>query len=254
MDRAARELYDFFWTKYCDWHIELSKIRLSSNDAAVKKQALTVLVYVLKNTLQLLSPIMPFITSEIWEILHKEAGGSKILCETSIEDIESLGQADEKTLEAMKIIQDIVIAIRTLRSEMNIAPSLQIEALFNVLDEKSLETVKGNEGYIKALAKIDKLTIAAKTQRPQSSALIVAGGFEIFIPLSGIIDLEKEKTRLLKELTLANSEIEKANARLKDKNFSERAPQAEIEKIKARLEGAQTKIEKINESFKFLKD
>ena len=250
IDRAARDIYDFFWTKYCDWYIELSKIRLGSGDAEIKKQALTILVYVLKNTLQLLSPIMPFITAEIWEILHKEDKSAKILCETLIED--DLPQTDESVLAEMEILQNIIVAIRTLRSEMNIAPSLQIEACFNVLDAAALGIVKGNDGYIKTLAKISEISFGTQIKRPQNSALIVAGGFEIFIPLSGIIDFEKEKARLLKELGLAKAETEKANARLSDKNFAQRAPQAEIEKIKVRLRDAQTKIEKIGESLKFL--
>ncbi|MDR1244827.1 MAG: class I tRNA ligase family protein, partial [Endomicrobium sp.] len=248
IDAVAREIYDFFWTKYCDWYIELSKIRMISSDINVKRQVLSILVYILKGTLQLLSPIMPFITSEIWQILNKD---EKIIAESVFLKIKTSGFFE--SLEKMKTVQDIIVKIRTLRSEMNISPAVQIEALFNVIDENKEKTAKENESYIKQLAKISSIRFGKNIERPKNSALSVAGGFEIFLPLEGLIDIEKEKSRLSKEIAIAKQEAERTAAKLNNDNFVKRAPKAKVEKIQTRLNDANLKIEKINESLKFLK-
>ena len=263
MDTAARELYDFFWTKYCDWYIELSKIRIMSEDKVVKQQVLTILVNILKNALQLLSPIMPFITSEIWEIL----GEKNIIAETEfpenmldnvLQDTYNSDELMQKTGSVstsrlrMSIVQEIITKIRTIRSEMNISPAVQIEAVFNVLDAGKEIILKENEDYIKRLAKISGIKTGSKIARPKNSALVVAGGFEIFLPLEGLIDVDKEKARIDKEISLAQQEIERTNSKLSNENFIKRAPEAEVEKIKIRLNEAKIKIEKLQESLKFL--
>ncbi|MDR1695797.1 MAG: valine--tRNA ligase [Endomicrobium sp.] len=282
MDSAARELYDFFWTKFCDWYIELSKIRMTSADLKVKKQVLEILVYVLKSFLQLASPVMPFITAEIWQTLNKQseewgvksedkgiiaesslpfiAGKDKVLTRQSgvIQGMNTNGAEPAlkqlQTIEKMKSIQDIITKIRTIRSEMNISPAAQINAVFNVSDNgnESVSFAKDNQDYIKRLAKLETVSFEKDAKRPKNSALAVAGGLEIFLPLEGLIDIEKEKARLAKEIALAGQEIERTKSKLSNENFVKRAPEAEVEKIKERLKEAETKIEKINDSLKFL--
>ncbi|GHT48245.1 valine--tRNA ligase [Endomicrobiia bacterium] len=248
IDTASREIYDFFWTKYCDWYIELSKIRMMSTDINAKKQVLSILVSILKSTLQLMSPIMPFITSEIWQILDNDV---ETIAESSLFVIPEHHNW-ESTFDKMKNIQDIIIKIRTLRSEMNISPAVQIESLFNVLDDNKENITKENESYIKQLAKISSIRFGKNIIRPDNSALAVAGGFEIFLPLKGLIDIEKERARLTKEITFAKQEAERTSLKLKNKDFIKKAPEFEVEKIKTRLNEASLKIEKINESLKFL--
>ncbi|MDR0822724.1 MAG: class I tRNA ligase family protein, partial [Endomicrobium sp.] len=251
IDVASREIYNFFWTKYCDWYIELSKIRIMSTDINVRKQVLLILTYILKSTLQLMSPIMPFITSEIWQILGNDV---QIIAESSLPAI-SEPQNMQSRLEKMKNIQDIIVKIRTLRSEMNISPSLLIESLFNVLEgskENIEEITKENEGYIKRLAKISSIQFGRNMAKPKNSASVVAGGFEIFLPLEGLIDIKKERARLTKEIALAAREVERTSLKLKNESFINRAPGSEVEKIKTRFNEATLKIEKINESLKSL--
>jgi valyl-tRNA synthetase len=247
IDTASKELYNFFWTKYCDWYIELSKIRMMSLDINIKKQVLSILVYILKSTLQFISPVMPFITSEIWQILNKD---SKIIAESELPSLNFSESLD--SIEKMKNIQNIIIKIRTLRSEMNISPAIQTEALFNILDDTKEKIAKENGTYIKQLAKISTIHFGKNMERLKNSALVVAGGFEIFLPLEGLIDINKEKARLAKEIDLARQEIERTTAKLNNDNFVKRAPKIEIEKIQIRLNDATLKIEKINESLKFL--
>jgi valyl-tRNA synthetase len=221
---------------------------------------------------------MPFIAAEIWQTLHKlsaEQGAKSkdngIIAESSLPVVaksETLKQL--QTIEKMSLIQEIVTKIRTIRSEMNVSPAVYVEAVFNssspaafllnnengvpaeALVNNNLAVVQENKSYIKQLAKINKITFGNNASRPKNSALAVAGGFEIFLPLEGLIDIEKEKSRLAKEIAAANEEITRTTQKLSNENFIKRAPEAEIEKIKTRLNEARTKVEKIKENLKFL--
>jgi valyl-tRNA synthetase len=248
IDSAAREIYGFFWTKYCDWYIELSKIRILSADLNIKKRVLSILVYVLKSTLQLVSPVMPFIAEEIWQILNKGEKYAGIISESSFAEVKD---GNRGSIERMKVLQDIIVKIRVLRSEMNISPAIWIEALFNVLDEREGKIAKENENYIKQLARITSIQFGENIARPKNSALVVIGGFEIFLLLEGLIDIEKEKARLEKEIALAKQEVARTTLKLQNKGFMKRAAESEIEKNKLRFNEANLKIEKMNESLKF---
>jgi valyl-tRNA synthetase len=249
MDTAAREIYDFFWTKYCDWYIELSKIRIISTDLNVKKQVLSILVSILKSILQLMSPIIPFITSEIWQILHKYERDAKIIAESFFIKIEKIS---DNSVKKMKILQNVITKIRTLRSEMNISPVIKIEALFNIVDKNTGEIMEENEIYIKQLAKINSIQFGKNIIRPENSALIVSDGFEVFLPLKGLINVKIERIRLIREITFAKQEIKRNTLKLQNEEFIKKAPKLEIEKVKARLNEANLKSEKIRENLKFL--
>ncbi|MDR3071249.1 MAG: valine--tRNA ligase [Endomicrobium sp.] len=251
IDTAAREIYDFFWTKYCDWYIEFSKIRIISTDVKVKKQVVLILVHILRSTLQLLSPIMPFVTSEIWQILSKN---SKIIAESVFFKPYCSGKNGvNAAIEKVKIIQDIIMKIRALRSEMNISPAVDITALFSVLDDDKEKIARENKNYIKRLAKISSIEFGRDITAPKNSAMTIASGFEIFLPLEGFIDISKEKVRLAKEITIAQQELERTTLKLRDEAFIKKAPKTEIEKIRVRLSDAALKIEKINKNLEFLK-
>jgi len=135
---------------------------------------------------------------------------------------------------------------------MNISPAVWIEALFNVLDERKEKVAKENESYIKQLTRISSIRFGKNIARPKNSALVVTGGFEIFLLLEGLIDIEKEKARLAKEIAIAKQEVDRTTLKLQNKDFIKRAAKFEIEKIKLRLSEANLKIEKIKESLKFL--
>ncbi|MCL2389707.1 MAG: class I tRNA ligase family protein, partial [Elusimicrobia bacterium] len=247
MDAAARELYDFFWTKFCDWYIELSKIRMTSSDTATKQQVLSVLLYVLKESLKLLSPIMPYISEEIWATLNHDKG---LICESAFEF--SAVKIDDVSLNTMETLMEIIVKIRTIRSEMNISPAAKINAVFNVLDKNKKEILEKNVAYVKTLAKMENLTIGENLERPKGSASAITSSFEVFIPLEGLIDLSKERGRIEKEIKLCQAEAERAKAKLSNANFIANAPKEEIERIKIKLQDASLKIEKLNESLKYL--
>jgi len=246
IDVASRTLYDFIWTKFCDWYIELSKIRMTSENIEEKKQVLSVLIYILKGTIKMLAPIMPFICDELWSILNN----------TSESIVNSqFPTYDEKFVfvtesNQMAIVQEIVSKIRNVRSEMNISPAAFITTTINVLDETKAQTVEINQGYIKALGKIKDLSIGKNIAREKNSALAVATGFEMFIPLEGLIDIEKEKARISKEIKNIVAEQEKYNKKLSNPNFVAKAPKEEVERIKQKLADTQSKIATLEETLK----
>ncbi|MDR0485354.1 MAG: valine--tRNA ligase [Elusimicrobiota bacterium] len=255
IDGAARENYDFFWNKFCDWYIEISKARAASSDAKTKRQVLSILIYILKGSLQLLHPIMPFISSEIWQALDgalKNKSG-EIISKTSFIENVKIKNADE-VLGKMLSIQNIIAAIRALRSEINIPLASNINVVFNVLDEKKRNAASESESYIKRLAKIEKIEYAKDIKRPKNCAVALTEGFEIFVPLEGLIDIDKEKARLQKEREKISLELQRTESKLKDENFISKAPEAEIEKIKERLFQARLKVNKIDENLAYISE
>lgn len=246
IDVASRTLYDFIWTKFCDWYIELSKIRMTSENVEEKKQVLSVLIYILKGTIKMLAPIMPFICDELWSILNNTTD-SIVNSQFPVYDERFIFENESNQ---MAVVQEIVSKIRNVRSEMNISPAAFITTKINVLDDSKISIVENNQSYIKALGKIKDLSIGKNIAREKNSALAVATGFEMFIPLEGLIDIEKEKTRISKEIKNILAEQEKYNKKLSNPNFVAKAPETEVAKIKQKLADTQSKIATLEETLK----
>ncbi|MFH1368073.1 MAG: valine--tRNA ligase [Elusimicrobiota bacterium] len=254
LDVAARELYDFFWSKYCDWYIELAKIRLNGADEKAKKAVLSVLIEILSGVARLLHPIMPFITEEIWnsyiQVVKSSGKGPESIMNAP------WPQSDESKIDAgavstMNLLQQVITAVRTIRSEMNVPPQKNIDVIISASPAKQ-DIIRDNVSYLKFLARIEKADFGENIPRPKQSASAVVSGIEIFVPLAGLIDLEKEKQRLAKELQNAEMEIERCKKNLANENFVQRAPKAEVDKFRVRQQEAQVKIERIKETLKSL--
>jgi valyl-tRNA synthetase len=252
MDAAARSLYDFFWSKYCDWYIELAKIRLNSEDEKQKKVALSVLVEVLSGVLRLLHPIMPFITEELWDILTDVTKNRKSCMVNSGWPKADPEKVDKEAVDNMILLQNIITAVRTIRSEMGVIANKTIKVIINASSGQQGEVFKKHGQYLKTLARAEEVEVGSGQARPQQSAVAVVSGVEIFIPLAGLIDVEKEKQRLEKELSGAKAEVERCTRNLSNKMFLEKAPEREVEKMKTRLNEAKLKIERLEDSIKSL--
>jgi valyl-tRNA synthetase len=255
IDEAARIIYEFFWSKFCDWYIELAKIRLNGPDADKKKVVISVLLEILSGTLKLLHPVMPFITEEIWKNI---AGFTRLAGEKKSISRAPWPESDEtkiipRAVEKMTLIQDVTTAVRTIRSQMNIPPGKNISIMINTEDSAKEETLLSNIDYLKFLAKLDKAEIGVTVKRPEHSATSVVGGMGVFVPLEGLIDLEKEARRLEKDLADAKQELERCGRNLENQEFLKKAPPAEIEKIKERKNQAKIKMERIQANLEALK-
>ena len=222
---ALSNLYDFVWDVFCDWYIELSKARLSEKDTAENPVAQNVIAFVLTGILKLLHPFMPFITEEIFGALpHEEE--SIMIAGYPVPD-ETLEFADAAA--DMERVIAVIRAIRTRRNEMNVPPSRKAKVYLATKYEKSFA---GTEAFFARLASASALEVAAEFDGSvisgDNAVQIVTDSATVFLPLSDIIDYEKEKARLAAELEKLDGEITRAKAKLANESFVSRAPAAVV--------------------------
>ena len=226
---AAQKIYDFIWDDYCDWYIELTKTRLQGDDEDSKVRAQQVLCYVLTNMLKLLHPFMPFITEEIWQALPHEDGveeGSFLMLQSWPVASEEMNFPQEE--KAMELIMDAIRAVRTRRSEMNVPPSKKAQ-LTLATDEG--EVFRLGEAFLKKLAYASEVNIVPASEAPAAAGqvTVVTHAAQIFIPLAELVDLEKEKARMEKELKKNTDELQKLNTKLNNPGFVNKAPAHVVE-------------------------
>lgn len=249
---AARMLYDFIWDEFCDWYIELAKPRLfRPRNNREKLLVQNVLVEVLTTTLRLLHPFMPFITEEIYQ--HLPGHTETIMLDPWPEAKENETLLD--ALEEMQHIMQTIRGIRNIRAEFNVSPGAKIKAVILVKDKNRLSVFTENKLYIEELANLSEAEIVEEMKsKPEQAATALTAWAEIYVPLEGIIDIEKEISRLNKELAQVESELLKAENKLKNENFLAKAPQEVIEKEKSKAEEARLKKEGILQRLAILKN
>ncbi len=262
---VASSLYHFIWHEYCDWYLEFSKPVLYEEKGSASRHATqTVLAHVLETALRLLHPIMPFITEEIWQALPEgaraKARGTKDEGRESAAEsimVAAYPVADEKLIDAgierdMQMVMDLILAIRNIRGEMNIAPSTQISVIVKVETGELGEHLEKSAGYAKTLARINELRIGVSEAKPGSVATAVIAGAEVYVPLEGLLDLTQERDRLQKEIAKISKDIEVFSKKLSNKNFVDKAPKEVVEKDTAKLEEFRVKREKLEQSLTML--
>lgn len=227
---AAQKLYDFFWSEFCDWYIEMAKIDLYGEDGEAKRRTQQVLHTVLERILRLMHPFMPFITEEIWQHLPHEG---KSIMVSSWPDYRSDWQFEDAA--DMQIIMDAVRGIRNIRAEMNVPPSKKAKAVIRTGDERIRELLEQNLEIIKALAKVSEADfIPEGDPAPGKAMSCVIKGAQIFIPMEGLVDLEAELARLKKEKADLEKEIASVRKKLSNHNFLAKAPKEVVEKERQR--------------------
>jgi valyl-tRNA synthetase len=228
--------------------------------AVSRKATQTVLAHVLETALRLLHPLMPFITEEIWQTLPEAVRNAECgvrsekrngRCESIM--IAAYPVSDEKLINAeieqdMQMVMDLIMTIRNIRGEMNIAPSMQIRAIVKVENEMLSEHLGKSAGYVKTLARLSELRIGVAEAKPKAVATGVIKGAEVYVPLEGILDLTQERDRLRKEIAKISKDIEVFSKKLSNKNFVDKAPKEVVEKDSAKLEEFKVKREKLEQS------
>ena len=247
MGGAANLLYEFTWSEYCDWYIELAKPRLKEGGAG-RQVTQEVLISVLRQILELLHPYIPFVTEEIWQAIPHEGTSIMIAPWPTVSEELLDAQAEME----MGLIMELVRAIRNIRAETGVEPAKRIEAIIMANPERS-DVVKANEIAICTLAGIGELKVELEESEPPTKAVsAVAGGVQVFLPIAGLVDLELENQRLVKELATVQDEIKKLEGKLGNSQFVEKAPAAVVEKERQKLVTAQEKAEKIEGRLKEL--
>ena len=252
LGEAGRAIYDFIWSELCDWYIELVKARLyDKENERPRRTAQYVLAYVLEHTLRLLHPFMPFITEEIWQHIPHEGQSVMIAQWPSGEE----GKVDESGEAQMTAVMEAIKAIRNMRLEVNAAPGKKSEAIFSITDENLRSVFAENKGYLTTLAATDPVTILpAGTEKPDNALTAVINGAEVYLPLKGLIDIEKETVRLNKELETLDKEIKRAAGKLNNAGFTAKAPADVIAKEKEKLQGYEDKKKAVEERLSYLKE
>lgn len=249
LGEAGRAIYDFIWSEVCDWYIEIAKPRLYNKEASAERAtAQHVLATVLVSAMKLLHPYMPFITEEIYQCLPHEAE-SIMISKWPVAD-ESL--VDPEAERGMNAIMDSIKAIRNMRAEVNANPGKKIPAIM-LVSEDLREVVAHNDSYIKLLGGIDNLELRPLNgEKPENAMAAVVTGIEVYLPLAGLIDVEKETQRLSKELAAMEKDLQRAGGKLNNAGFLAKAPEDVIAKERAKYEELSGKIEAVKKRMAYL--
>lgn len=229
---GLQKAYDFTWSEYCDWYIEIVKPRLYGDDREAKRAALYTLTYVLEKILKLLHPFIPFITEEIYSYLPTVEGYIITAEYPHYEEADDMLAEEEK----MNLIMDGIRNVRNVRAEMNVPPSKKAKIIIVPTDDKRPAMEDGKE-YFKSLASASEVEIQdSKDGIPEDAVSVVIDGVELFIPLDELVDFEKEKERLNKERDKVLAEIKRVEGKLNNPGFVNKAPAKLVEEEKAKKE------------------
>jgi len=240
-DLAAQEMYQFIWDEYCDWYLEVAKVQLNeSNEHAMRRGTKRTLLGILESMLRMIHPIMPFISEEIWQIIAKKIGiqGDTIMLQKY--PVARHEKIDNDSIEWMTTLKIMVEECRKLRGEMNISPAEKVPLIMIGNEEKII----GFKSYLLPLAKLDSIEIVNSFEKIDAPVALV-GDFKLMLNIE--IDVEAEKIRLQKEITRIVMEVKKAEGKLSNKAFVEKAPDEVVAQEKERLKTFTTELSKYEE-------
>jgi valyl-tRNA synthetase len=249
---AAHDVYEFIWHDFCDWYIELAKQRLYKGTDAEKAQVQAMLVHVLAASLRMLHPFMPYITEEIWEKLPVVEGKPQSIMQAPWPPADP-AQVDEAIERDMQFIQTVITAIRTMRAEASIAPGKETTIMLRPSDQPGVDALTRYTPYLRQLLKIQDLSIGTDVAKPQNALAGLAGSVEIFIPMEGLIDLDKEKARIQDEMKKLAGYIEGTEKKLANESFVQRAPKAVVDKEREKVAGYKEQLRKLEENLRTMK-
>ncbi|MGA1442896.1 MAG: valine--tRNA ligase [Methylophilaceae bacterium] len=240
-DLAAQEMYQFIWDEYCDWYLEVAKVQLNeSNEDAIRRGTKRTLLGILESMLRMIHPIMPFISEEIWQIIAKKIGiqGDTIMLQKY--PVARHEKIDNDSIEWMTTLKTMVEECRKLRGEMNISPAEKVPLIMIGNEEKII----GFKSYLLPLAKLDSIEIVNSFEKIDAPVALV-GDFKLMLNIE--IDVEAEKIRLQKEITRIIMEVKKAEGKLSNKAFVEKAPDEVVAQEKERLKTFTIELSKYEE-------
>ena len=252
-NEAAHAVYDFWWHDFCDWYLELTKPRIYSKDptqADSSETAKQVLFHILKSTMLLLHPFMPFITEEIWDRIS--AGDGRTHHGIAMAGAESPPIDYRAEAEEVEVFKEIVYRIRNIRGEMNIPPDTKVSVIIRSTDKNLIRAVERESVHIKILAKCQDVSVQPGYTPGNTDASAVMTGADIFIPLEGIIDFGRERARLEKEIARIRQELGRVQGKLTNESFIQKAPADIIEKEKGKLDELNAVLSKLTASLEKL--
>ncbi len=248
LNDAAQVLFKFIWDEFCSWYIELSKDRLYSGTegAEPNKAQLTakyILLDIMQASMRLLHPIMPFITEELWQGIKTHFPMPEDSIMIALFPTVDSKLIDKSIADEMAFMQESIVAIRNLRKQVNLPPATEISIHIRLAETKQQGLFNRYESYFRKLAKVTELKAEAGLLKPPASIAAVVRNLEIFLPLSGLVDLAQEKARLTKQLEKLEGELNGIQRKLANENFVNNAKPEVVEKEKEKLAEVNTKVE-----------
>ncbi|MDP3113204.1 MAG: valine--tRNA ligase [Candidatus Cloacimonadaceae bacterium] len=240
LNDAAQCIFQFLWDEFCSWYIELSKDRLQN--VAEQGTARYILLDVMQNSMRLLHPIMPFITEEIWQnikAIFPMEEEALIIAAFPVSDMDMI---DANIAAEMSFMQESISAIRNLRKQLNLPPATEISICIRVAEETQKQLFMDYTSYLRKLAKVTKSEVGIGVEKPKPAIAAVVRNIEIFLPLSGLVDLEAERSRIQKQVEKLEKEVTSINVKLANPNFMNNAKPEVVESERARFAEANTKL------------
>src|SRR5690606_12396090 len=249
LDLAAQAIYEFIWNEYCDWYLELSKPILWGEQFSEAQKVGTrrTLIRVLETTLRLAHPLMPFITEEIWQKIRPLAGASGETIMLAPYPVADDSKIDQQALDDVSWLQAVILGVRNIRGEMNIAAAKNIQLYFKNGRPEDLQRLEANRQYLINLASLERVTWLNSDDEETMSATVLVGAMEILVPMAGLIDKDAELARLDKEISKLEQDITRTEAKLANAAFVDKAPADVVEKERTRLAETKVAVEKLRE-------
>ena len=239
---ALDKIYNFIWNEFCDWYIEIAKLRIYSKDEETKIAVSDILNHILRTSMKLLHPFMPFVTSEIYDNLVKYGKNDLMVSSWPVVREEFVFEKEEETIEKLK---QIIVEIRNIRATKNIHPSKKSELI--IVTQDYAEELKALEAVLLKLGFANSIKIKDnKKEIPENSIQIITDGIELYMPLAGLIDMEEEKRRIEKEKERLISEVARCEKMLSNPGFINKAPESKINEEKAKLAKYKEMLEKLS--------
>jgi len=248
-NEAAKVMYEFVWSDYCDWYIEIAKTRFNSDDTKLANMARAVSVHVLRNILALLHPYAPFITEELWSHFKREDDKDLIVSDWPKVDT---SRVNKNAQNKMNMLQEIISSVRTIRSSMNVPPSRKAEMIIRANGSEA-KALQKHETIIKSLCKISEIKYDEDAAKPPQSAVAVIKDLEIYIPLGGLIDFRLEGEQLTKRKTELDGFLAKIRNKLINQDFLTRAPENVVQKEHEKLDEIKKELERVQANLEMMK-
>ena len=246
---AAQALYQFIWREFCDWYVEWIKADLFSKDEVLQRRARGVLLVVLETILKLIHPITPFVTEEIWSVLPGKRGTLMMGPFPDVQEDWQDGAAEAR----MELLMGIITGIRTIRSEAEIHPSMKIEAFVVCPDREKAGLISQFSQAIIDMTRLSGLTVQNESSKPDDAATFIAGDIEIYVPLEGLVDVDAELAKLVKERDKVEVKLRQINGKLGNAKFLANAPADVVNQEKEKKDALDSRLAKIAEAEEKLK-
>ncbi|AWN33340.1 MULTISPECIES: valine--tRNA ligase [Lactobacillus] len=246
---AGRELYNFIWNDFCDWYIEMAKVALNGDNQELKTRKQDNLIWILDQILRLLHPIMPFVTEKLW--LSMPHDGESIMVAKYPEPHAEF--ENEPARHDMAFLIEIIKAVRNIRMEVNAPLSSSIDIMIQLEDAKNERILTDNEDYVKNFLHPKELTISTQIAAPKLAKTAVISGAQIFVPLADLVNIADEIKRMTKEEKDLQAEVERSTKKLSNQGFVAHAPEAVINKEKAKKADYENQLQSVQERIQELK-